>query len=54
MSSLCPHRANTGRFQTTIWRAILGAYILVAAAPTMIDLLERLAAGLHQYPILHR
>jgi hypothetical protein len=41
MMSSCLRRLNVEHLQTTIWHALLYAYIAVAAAPTVIDLLEK-------------
>ena len=35
------HSPDTDRLRSSVWHALLLAYILVAAAPTIVDLIEK-------------
>jgi hypothetical protein len=42
------HR-DTDDLRSVVWHALLGAYIMVAAAPTVIDVLEKAAPAFHGF-----
>jgi hypothetical protein len=42
------HR-DTDDLRSVVWHGLLGAYIMVAAAPTVIDVLEKAAPAFHGF-----